>query len=279
MQNYRIVFFPDAAREFASAQQGSLDYKVSGSAWKAFQDSAIISTAATFFSVVFGTLAAYSIVRFRTGGETYTSRIDLPDKGFRKIRVFPPRASVDFDGDGRNDLMIATDGSHLKVYRGKKEGGFEENPATVLRVEISEFNEVFRAGDSLPGLCLHDPLGSLITVFHNRTKRAATLCSASTAKPACRSNSPSSRGVVPWTATTHSPSTASEASPERAWVANATPVATCRESRPRLGDAASILSSPASSSGSPGSPVTATIPPTSAALLYFDLVTRGLGPR
>ena len=55
LQNYRIVFFPEAAREFAAAQQGSLDYKVSGSAWKAFQDSAIISTFATFFSVVFGT--------------------------------------------------------------------------------------------------------------------------------------------------------------------------------------------------------------------------------
>src|SRR5918998_1329379 len=62
LQNYRIVFFPEAARDFASAQQGSLDYKVSGSAWKAFGDSAIISSFATFFSILFGTLAAYSIV-------------------------------------------------------------------------------------------------------------------------------------------------------------------------------------------------------------------------
>lgn len=82
LQNYRIVFFPEAAREFAAAQEGSLDYKVSGSAWKAFQDSAIISTLATFFSVVFGTLAAYSVVRFRTGGDNYPFQ-------FLTVRMFP----------------------------------------------------------------------------------------------------------------------------------------------------------------------------------------------
>lgn len=87
LQNYRIVFFPDAAREFASAQQGSLDYKVSGSAWKAFQDSAIISTAATFFSVIFGILAAYSMVRFRTGGDNYPFQ-------FLTVRMMPPIAVV-----------------------------------------------------------------------------------------------------------------------------------------------------------------------------------------
>ncbi len=87
LQNYRIVFFPESAREFAAAQQGSLDYKVSGSAWKAFQDSAIISTLATFFSVVFGTLAAYSIVRFRTGGENYPFQ-------FLTVRMMPPIAVV-----------------------------------------------------------------------------------------------------------------------------------------------------------------------------------------
>ena len=87
LQNYRIVFFPEAAREFAATQQGSLDYKVSGSAWKAFQDSTIISTFATFFSVVFGTLAAYSIVRFRTGGENYPFQ-------FLTIRMMPPIAVV-----------------------------------------------------------------------------------------------------------------------------------------------------------------------------------------
>lgn len=87
LQNYRIVFFPDAAREFASAQQGSLDYKVSGSAWKAFQDSAIISTFATFFSVAFGALAAYSIVRFRTGGDNYPFQ-------FLTVRMMPPIAVV-----------------------------------------------------------------------------------------------------------------------------------------------------------------------------------------
>lgn len=87
LQNYRIVFFPQAARDFAATQAGSLDYKVSGSAWKAFQDSAIISTIATFLSVAFGTLAAYSIVRFRTGGENYPFQ-------FLTVRMMPPIAVV-----------------------------------------------------------------------------------------------------------------------------------------------------------------------------------------
>jgi multiple sugar transport system permease protein len=87
LQNYRIVFFPGAAREFALAQAGSLDYKVSGSAWKAFQDSAIIATFATFFSVVFGTLAAWSIVRYRTGGPSYAFQ-------FLTVRMFPPIAVI-----------------------------------------------------------------------------------------------------------------------------------------------------------------------------------------
>lgn len=87
LQNYRIVFFPEAARAFAAEQQGSLDYKVSGSAWKAFQDSAIISTIATFLSVAFGTLAAYSVVRFRTGGDNYPFQ-------FLTVRMMPPIAVV-----------------------------------------------------------------------------------------------------------------------------------------------------------------------------------------
>ncbi len=87
LQNYRIVFFPEAARAFAAEEAGSLDYKVSGSAWKAFQDSAIISTLATFLSVAFGTLAAYSIVRFRTGGENYPFQ-------FLTVRMMPPIAVV-----------------------------------------------------------------------------------------------------------------------------------------------------------------------------------------
>ena len=87
LQNYRIVFFPDLAREFAAGQAGSLDYKVSGSAWKSFHDSAIIATLATFFSVVFGTLAAYSVVRFRTGGDNYPFQ-------FLTVRMFPPIAVV-----------------------------------------------------------------------------------------------------------------------------------------------------------------------------------------
>jgi multiple sugar transport system permease protein len=87
LQNYRIVFAPEAARRFAAEQAGSLDYKVSGSAWHAFADSAAISTLATFFSVVFGTLAAYSIVRYRTGGPNYAFQ-------FLTIRMFPPIAVV-----------------------------------------------------------------------------------------------------------------------------------------------------------------------------------------
>jgi multiple sugar transport system permease protein len=87
LQNYRIVFFPEAAREFAAQQAGSLDYKVSGSAWKAFQDSAIISVLATFLSVLFGTLAAYSIARFRTGGDNYPFQ-------FLTVRMMPPIAVV-----------------------------------------------------------------------------------------------------------------------------------------------------------------------------------------
>jgi multiple sugar transport system permease protein len=87
LQNYRIVFFPEAARRFAAAQAGSLDYKVSGSAWKAFRDSAVISTLATLFSVLFGTLCAYSISRYRTGGPNYAFQ-------FLTVRMFPPIAVV-----------------------------------------------------------------------------------------------------------------------------------------------------------------------------------------
>jgi multiple sugar transport system permease protein len=87
LQNYRIVFFPEAARRFAAHEAGSLDYKVSGSAWKAFGDSALIATLATVFSVAFGTLAAYSIARYRTGGDNYPFQ-------FLTIRMFPPIAVV-----------------------------------------------------------------------------------------------------------------------------------------------------------------------------------------
>jgi multiple sugar transport system permease protein len=87
LQNYRIVFAPEAARQFAATQSGSLDYKVSGSAWKAFGDSAVISISATFLSVVFGTLAAWAMVRFGTGGENYPFQ-------FLTVRMFPPIAVV-----------------------------------------------------------------------------------------------------------------------------------------------------------------------------------------
>jgi len=87
LQNYRIVFFPELAREFAAQQDGSLDYKVSGSAWKAFKGSAIISTFATLISVAFGTLAAYSIVRYNTGGKNYPFQ-------FLTVRMVPPIAVV-----------------------------------------------------------------------------------------------------------------------------------------------------------------------------------------
>jgi multiple sugar transport system permease protein len=87
LQNFRIVFFPEAAKSFAAAEQGSLDYKVSGSAWKAFGDSALISSFATALSVAFGTLAAYSIARFGTGGLNYPFQ-------FLTVRMMPPIAVV-----------------------------------------------------------------------------------------------------------------------------------------------------------------------------------------
>ena len=87
LQNYRIVFFPEWAAEVAASQQGSLDYKVSGSAWKAFRGSAIVSVFATLVSVVLGTLAAYSIVRYRTGGANYPFQ-------FLTVRMVPPIAVV-----------------------------------------------------------------------------------------------------------------------------------------------------------------------------------------
>jgi multiple sugar transport system permease protein len=87
LQNYRIVFAPKAAQEFAAKQHGAISYKVSGSAWKAFGDSAIIAIGATILSVLFGTLAAYSIVRFHTGGENYAFQ-------FLTVRMFPPIAVV-----------------------------------------------------------------------------------------------------------------------------------------------------------------------------------------
>jgi multiple sugar transport system permease protein len=87
LQNYRIVFAPEAARQFAATQSGSLDYKVSGSAWKAFGDSAVISVSATILSVAFGTLAAWTMVRFGTGGENYPFQ-------FLTVRMFPPIAVV-----------------------------------------------------------------------------------------------------------------------------------------------------------------------------------------
>ena len=87
LQNYRIVFAPKAAQEFAAKQHGAISYKVSGSAWKAFGDSAIIAIGATMFSVLFGTLAAYSIVRFHTGGDNYAFQ-------FLTVRMFPPIAVV-----------------------------------------------------------------------------------------------------------------------------------------------------------------------------------------
>ena len=87
LQNYRIVFFPEAARSFAAQEGGSLDYKVSGSAWKAFQDSTIISTLATFLSVaaggwalpdgplvLFSAAAAYCLARATIGDRPTPSR-------------------------------------------------------------------------------------------------------------------------------------------------------------------------------------------------------------
>jgi multiple sugar transport system permease protein len=87
LQNYRIVFAPKAAQEFAAKQNGAISYKVSGSAWKAFGDSAIIAIGATALSVIFGALAAYSIVRFHTGGDNFAFQ-------FLTVRMFPPIAVV-----------------------------------------------------------------------------------------------------------------------------------------------------------------------------------------
>jgi multiple sugar transport system permease protein len=87
LQNYRIVFAPKAAQAFAAKEKGEISYKVSGSAWKAFGDSAIIATCATVLSVFFGMLAAYSIVRFHTGGDSYPFQ-------FLTVRMFPPIAVV-----------------------------------------------------------------------------------------------------------------------------------------------------------------------------------------
>lgn len=87
LQNYRIVFAPAAAQAFAAKQAGSIDYKVSASAWRAFRDSAVISLCSTLLSIVLGTLAAYSIVRFGTGGSNYAFQ-------FLLVRMFPPIAVV-----------------------------------------------------------------------------------------------------------------------------------------------------------------------------------------
>jgi ABC-type sugar transport system, permease component len=87
LQNYRIVFSPEAARAFAGTQGESLDYKVASNAWKAFVDSSIISTFATLLSVIFGTLAAYSMTRFKTGGESFAFQV-------LSVRMFPPMAVV-----------------------------------------------------------------------------------------------------------------------------------------------------------------------------------------
>lgn len=87
LQNYRIVFAPEAARRFAATQPGSLDYKVSGSAWAAFVTSGLVATTATLLSVLAGTLAAYSICRFRTGGDSLAFQ-------FLAVRMFPPIAVV-----------------------------------------------------------------------------------------------------------------------------------------------------------------------------------------
>ena len=87
LQNYRIVFFPEAAKAFASKQEGSLDYKVAGSAWKAFVDSTVVSTVATLLSVGLGTLAAFSMARFNTGGTSTAFQ-------FLTVRMMPPIAVV-----------------------------------------------------------------------------------------------------------------------------------------------------------------------------------------
>jgi multiple sugar transport system permease protein len=87
LQNYRIVFAPEAARSFATATAGTLDYKVSESAWRAFANSAIISTIATAISVTVGTLAAYGMLRFPKKHDGFALQL-------LSVRMFPPIAVV-----------------------------------------------------------------------------------------------------------------------------------------------------------------------------------------
>lgn len=87
LQNYRIVFAPEAARQFAADQSGSLDYKVSESALRAFLNSAIISTGATILSVLFGTLAAFAVGRLRAGGSGFAFQL-------LTVRMMPPIAAI-----------------------------------------------------------------------------------------------------------------------------------------------------------------------------------------
>jgi multiple sugar transport system permease protein len=81
LDNYLILINPQAVAGKAAA----INYKVSETAWRPLFNSLVISTIATLLSVTFGTLAAYSIARFRVGGESYPFTI-------LTVRMFPPIA-------------------------------------------------------------------------------------------------------------------------------------------------------------------------------------------
>ncbi len=80
LENYLALLNPAAL-----AGSHSIDYKVAETAWRPLLNSLIISTSATFFSVCFGTLAAYGVSRYKSGGESYPMFV-------LTVRMFPPIA-------------------------------------------------------------------------------------------------------------------------------------------------------------------------------------------
>jgi multiple sugar transport system permease protein len=81
IDNYLMLVNPRAAAGKAAA----IDYKVGETAWRPLFNSLVVSSMATLLSIVFGSLAAYSIARFRVGGESYPFTI-------LTVRMFPPIA-------------------------------------------------------------------------------------------------------------------------------------------------------------------------------------------
>ncbi len=78
LENYAILIDP----RLVAGNSPAINYKVGETALRPLFNSAVVSTAATVLSIVLGTLAAYSIVRFRVGGDSYPFTI-------LSIRMFP----------------------------------------------------------------------------------------------------------------------------------------------------------------------------------------------